>query len=103
MPITLEEEEGRFLIRLADEVNITLARELKNLLVQGLASGRDLCVDLERATELDVTALQLLWAAGREARGAGTGFAITGPVPEELSTAVAEAGFEKFLAPKDPN
>src|SRR5580698_2980326 len=85
MPITLNEDELRFLIRLEDEVNITVARELKNLLVQGLASGKDLCVDLERTTELDVTALQLVWAAGREARGAGTGFAITGAVPEQLS------------------
>jgi len=103
MPITIEEEGGRFLIRLEAEVNITVARELKNLLVQGLASGKDLCVDLERATELDVTALQLLWTVGREARSAGTGFAITGLVPEGLSTAVVEAGFEKLLVPKDPN
>ena len=101
--ITQDENEARFLIRLEDEVNIAHAKELKNHLLQGLASGKELRVNLERAKELDVTILQLLWAADREARSSDTGFALAGTVPEEISAAVTDAGFEKFPAPDDPN
>ena len=53
-------------------------------------------MDLERATELDVTTVQLLWAAEREARASGRGFTFAGRVPEEISAAMADAGLEKF-------
>ena len=59
-------------------------------------------MDLESATELDVTALQLLWAAEREARGSGVGFTLAGRVPEEISVAVSDAGFKNFPVPVDP-
>ena len=84
------------------EINITSATELKKLLLEALAPGRELRVDLESATELDVTALQLLWAAEREARGSGVGFTLVGRVPEEISVAVGDAGFRKFPVPVDP-
>ena len=53
-------------------------------------------MDVEHATELDVTALQLLWAAEREARGSSRGFTLAGRVPEEISVAVVDAGLETF-------
>lgn len=101
MPITLNQNEGLCLIRMEGEINISSAAELKKLLIEGLASGSELRVDLERATELDVTALQLLWAAEREARGLGAGFTLAGRVPEEISVALSDAGFEKFPIPVD--
>jgi anti-anti-sigma regulatory factor len=102
VPITLDENEDRYLIRLEDEISITLATELKNFLIRGLASGKGLRVELERATELDVTALQLLLAAEREARKSGTGFFIAGRVPDQISIAAVDAGFEKFPVPVVP-
>ena len=68
MRVTIDQSEALCLIRLEDDINITSAAELKKLLLEALASGRELRVDLERATELDVTALQLFWAAERAAR-----------------------------------
>ncbi len=73
MPLTVDRNATRWLIRLEGEVNITSAAELKGLLLEGLAAP-ELELDLERATEIDVTVLQLLWAAGREAARAGSGF-----------------------------
>ena len=96
MPVTLAQGEAQCVIRLDGEINIGSAAELKKLLLQALASGRELRVDLEHATELDVTALQLLWAAGREARGCSRGFTVAGRVPGEISVAVGDAGFETF-------
>ena len=101
MPVTLDQTEAQCFVRLEGEINIAAAAELKNLLLQALASGKELRVDLERAAELDVTALQLLWAAEREARGSGRGFALAGRLPEEILAAATDAGLEKFPAPMD--
>jgi len=98
MPVTLDQGEGRCVIRLDGEINIGSAAELKELLLQALASGRELRIDLEHATELDVTALQLLWAAEREARGSSRGFTLAGQVPGEISVAMGDAGLETFPA-----
>ena len=98
MPVTLDQSEAVCLVRLEGEIGIASAAELKKLLIEALASGRELRVDLERAAELDVTALQLLWAAEREARGSGVGFALAGRVPEAISAAAGDAGFETFPA-----
>jgi anti-anti-sigma factor len=102
MAVTLDQSEALCVLRLEGEINIASAAELKRLLLQALASGRELRVDLEGATEVDVTALQLLWAGEREARGSGRGFTLAGRVPEEISAAVSDAGFEKFPLGVDP-
>jgi anti-anti-sigma factor len=96
MAVTLDQSEARCVIRLGGEINIASAAEMKKLLLQALALGRELRVDLEGATELDVTALQLLWAAEREARGSGRGFTLAGRVPEEIAATARDAGLEKF-------
>ncbi len=102
MPVTLDQSEGRCVVRLEGEINIASAAGLKGVLLQALASGNELRLDFAGATELDVTALQLLWAAAREARGLGKGATLARPVPEEVTLAISEAGLEKFpfaLAP----
>ncbi len=81
---------------LEGEISIGLATELKAALLQALASGAEVRLNLERATELDVTALQLLWAAECEARRSGKAFTLVAPVPPEVLLAVSEAGFERF-------
>jgi chemotaxis protein CheD len=73
LSVTEEQHATHLLIRLEGEVNFTSAQELKRLLLEGLASGRALQLDLERAGEIDVTVMQLLWAAEREAARAGLG------------------------------
>jgi anti-anti-sigma factor len=101
MAVNLDQSEALCVIRLDGEINIGSAAELKKLLLQALATGRELRIDLEHATELDVTALQLLWAAEREARGSSRGFTLAGRVPEEISAAVVDAGLETFPAGLD--
>lgn len=96
MAMTLDQSEARCVVRMDGEINIACAAELKKLLLQALASGRELRADLDGATELDVTALQLLWAAEREARGSGRGFTLAGRVPEEIASTVRDAGLERF-------
>jgi anti-anti-sigma regulatory factor len=94
LPVIVEELEGYSLIRLEGECTLTSAAELKRLLVEGLASGRELRLDLARLEEIDITAMQLLWAAGRQAERAGAGIAIR--MSEAAGKTTREAGFERL-------
>ena len=94
MALIMERQEFQSLIRLEGEFSVTSAAELKDLLLEGLASGKHLLLDLEHAEEIDITSMQLLWAAGREADRAGTGMAVR--VSDAAAAAAREAGFERF-------
>jgi anti-sigma B factor antagonist len=94
VPITVERLEKHWLIGLDGEFSITSASELKSLLLEWLVSGRDLQMDLEHAQEIDVSVMQLLWAARREAerRGATMGSRLS----EAAAKALQDAGLERF-------
>jgi anti-anti-sigma regulatory factor len=94
----MQRSETDLLIRLEDAVNVTSAEELKSLLLEGLVSGRDVHLDLERVEEIDVTVMQLLWAAGREADRKGTRMVTR--VSEAAVAAARELGFNDFRGPR---
>ena len=105
MGVTLDKHESRAgqsealnQLRLEGDVGIGCAAEFKGLLEQALGSGCAVRVSLEGATDLDVTAVQLLWAAGREAKNAGSVFTLVEPFPEEVFKALGEAGLEVFCS-----
>ena len=101
VPITLEQNGATSSIHMDGEVTVANAAELKLMLVQALKEGKNVRLDLESATDMDITALQLLWAAHREAKKTGVTFFTAGRVPEELSAAAVEAGLEGFPVPAD--
>jgi hypothetical protein len=72
---------------------------LKELLMEKLKSGSAVYVALDSATGLDITAVQLLWAAAREAQRAGVEFGFKGPMPEAIRCQLDEAGLEEFPVP----
>ncbi len=72
---------------------------MKQLLLEAMASGRPSRLDLERATSLDIAVMQLLWVACRESERSGVVLAVEGGVPEAISAAACDAGFEAFPVP----
>ena len=94
MPVTMETREVNSLLRLEGTVNVTSAEQLKGLLLAGLAAGKELQVNLELAEEIDITVMQLLWAAEREAACAG--IAMVSLVSEAAAMAARDVGFERF-------
>ena len=101
MPVTLEQVDALSLIRLEGAIGIGCAAELKRLLLLALGSGREVRVSRQEAADLDVTAVQLLWAAARQAQASGAGFSFAGPISKDLSAALSEAGLQQFLDPVD--
>jgi len=96
VPVTFDRSATPGLIRLEGEVNIGSARALKAVLLEALAAGAEARISLESATGIDVTAVQLLWAAEREARASGVVLGLSGPVPEALRASLRGAGFERL-------
>ena len=96
VPITIEETEDASLICLEGEVGISSAAEVKCVLINALSSQKQMRVSLEKATELDVTALQLLYATEREAAKSGVQITHDGSFPAEIAVAMSNAGFATF-------
>jgi anti-anti-sigma factor len=101
VPVTLEQSEDSSVFRLEGAIDIASAAELKKLFIQAFASGHEVRVDLDGTTDLDVTAVQLLWAARREAKVSGAEFAFTGQAPAPVASALRQAGFTELAAAMD--
>ncbi len=101
MGITLKQSQKSTVIRLEGVIDITTAAEFKKLLLQACGSGKDVRVVLDGVTDLDVTAVELIWAARRSAEGAAVAFTLSGAVLESVSSALGNAGLQQFLAPLD--
>lgn len=94
--MTLETTDKSSLISLEGPIDISCAAELKSHLLDALKPNKATSVSLEKVTCMDVTSIQLLWAAEREARGAGIPFTLIGRLPEPICATVREAGFDLF-------
>jgi anti-anti-sigma regulatory factor len=99
LPISVERLDSQWSLQLEGDLTLVSAPELKALLLEWLASGKDLRLDLERADQIDLSVLQLLWAAGREA--ARSNAVISSRVSEVAMAAAREAGFDSFPAGND--
>lgn len=82
-------------VELEGMVNIAIAAELKQNLSVALSAGKDVSVSLGGCSGLDITAIQLLWAAARSARMAGLRFHFADQVPEGILAILGEAGIHR--------
>lgn len=96
MPIETQQNKQLHTIRLEGMVDIASAAQLKAVLLEAIADGGALRLSLESVTCLDVTAVQLLWAANQAARTAGVAIDLDGPLPDSLAQQLAAAGFSGF-------
>ena len=99
MSIVFEQREDSSLLSLEGVIDIATAAELKTALIDALKPGLPVRIALHSNTDLDVTAFQLLWAAEREARAQGVQFTLAGELPQTISAALMDAGFERFPVP----
>jgi anti-anti-sigma regulatory factor len=93
VPIAVDRSDAKTVIRLDGTVDISCAAELKTQLAAALGAGGELRVNLEQVADVDVTWVQLVWAAQREELRAGIKFSFSGPVPEKIGAALQDAGF----------
>jgi ABC-type transporter Mla MlaB component len=93
MLLQISQQEFKWLLRLEGQVTVAAAAELKGALIEWLGAHTNLDLDLEATEEIDIAAIQLLYAAGREA--ARKGLRIDGRVSSVVSAAIRDSGFDK--------
>jgi anti-anti-sigma factor len=98
MAMHIEKNIGGTLVALRGVIDVACAAELKAILLDALDTSTEAAVSLEGATYLDVTAIQLLWAAEQQARRSGLPFRLQGPILESVLVAVADMGLPSFFA-----
>jgi anti-anti-sigma regulatory factor len=98
LTIALNENESGSVVVLEGTIDISSAAELKDILVKALGLGKEVCISLDAAAYLDVTAVQLLWAAKEQARISGPVLRFSGQLSDLVATTLADAGLPTFQA-----
>ena len=91
MAATLHREENRRRIVLDGSPSLRDAASLKDMLLQCLGEGIPIHLDLENLKEIDVSAMQLLWVAAREAECKG--LPVIGKASAAALASFGDAGF----------
>jgi len=97
MSVTLSHGEDSSCVRLEGTIDIGDAADLKTALLAALGPRNTVEVALDGVTGLDVTAVQLLWAAQREAQRVNVALHFSGRVPEAVRAVLADAGLKEHL------
>ena len=92
MGIALSQTECSTLIRLEGAIDISVAAELKAVIEKAMEAANAIQISVEAVSDFDVTAFQLLWAAGREAKRLGMNLEFSGQVPEPMRATLQELG-----------
>jgi anti-anti-sigma factor len=97
MAISVDSQDGTQYIRLTEAIDIAQAAELKRILMDAIASSSRVRITVPGATEIDVTAVQLLWASVLHASSAGTDLVVEGPLNKEVERSFACTGIFPIL------
>jgi anti-anti-sigma regulatory factor len=92
----LDQSDVRSKLWLEDDIGIADAVALKAGLMEALAAGREISLNVDGVTGLDVTAVQLLVAAERDAAAAGLDFSLDGELPAVLASLISAMGLKSF-------
>jgi anti-anti-sigma regulatory factor len=94
----IRKKQGKKICRfqLEGNIDISQAAGFKEELMASLDRGDEIRFVFEKATQLDVTAVQLLWAASREAQHRKARVGFEGEVPRPILFELSAAGFAQF-------
>jgi anti-anti-sigma regulatory factor len=96
VPMIIDQNATGSTVRLDGDAGINTAVELQGNLIEAISFGDDFKVELAGVTALDITTLQLLWAAEQAAAKVGTRLLLSGSMPAVLERAMELAGVEIF-------
>jgi anti-anti-sigma regulatory factor len=99
LSIPVTEEEAAFAVHLPSSAGIASAQQLRGALCNALASGKSVRIEVGHVTELDVTTIQLLWAAARQAKEQKSQLSFAGNAPGPVEDVLRDLGLEHLPAP----
>jgi anti-anti-sigma regulatory factor len=98
--MTAMQQDKETTLNLSGHLIIDRAAELKAELVAAIAENRRVFIDLSQAEELDLSCLQLVYAARRSASAVGKELHFVGTVPARIAKRLSSSGFLKGLPEK---
>ena len=96
----MSEKKTVSVVTLEKRATIDRAQHLRDTLLEALQQSDRVLLNLSHVEAVDLTAIQILYAAVREARIGGGELDFTGEVPESMRKALQDGGFCK-RAPHD--
>jgi len=96
---TEHSEAGRPVTRvhLSGKLTIARAKEIKQELEEAISPGQEIVVELTDVNAVDLSFIQLLWAARREADVSQARLRLELPLPESFRRELVRAGFFRDL------
>jgi anti-anti-sigma regulatory factor len=98
MAIDVDTREGIRYIRLTHALDITQAAELKCALMDAIAISPRVCIEIARASAIDATIVQLLWAAISHGKSVGCDLVLHGPVSEAVERTLLGTGIFPLMS-----
>jgi len=96
MSVTVEQASQGSRVRLAGSITVNCAAELHRALLDALHTKQNIEMDMEQTTELDASAIQLLYRACVAAGNAGLCLEPAGVLPSVVEAAFRDAGLDPF-------
>ena len=89
--------DAPFVVPLSGPLTIATAAAIRTSLLAGLDTQRDIQVDCAAGTSFDISFVQLLIAAQRQAAMQGSTLTLAGDYPPALGEILAEGGFADWI------
>lgn len=68
------------------------AKKLKTELLESFKNNSDICLDISKLEDIDITGIQLILAARKEAEKKKMNFTIADSIPESISSFISAVG-----------
>ncbi|MBF0140705.1 MAG: STAS domain-containing protein [Magnetococcales bacterium] len=88
-------------LTLSGGITIQHAAQLKDTLLEGISAAKGLVIDLSEVDRVDLSAIQLLFAAHRGLNDKGKSLTVAGTIPEAWHNAVKESGYSGSMNADD--
>jgi anti-anti-sigma regulatory factor len=89
----MEAGQGPTVINLGASLTVDKAAALKDELFAALSKGGSVLLNLSAVEELDLSCLQVMYAARAQAKASGCGLHFSGQAPERVVSRLSACGF----------
>ncbi len=93
----IAKKDDGHMVSISGALTIESASELRKILVNSISKAGHVVLEIGNVTEMDLSCLQLFYAAHKRAKETGKGFSLKGGCPDVFKKAVEDAGYLRSL------
>jgi anti-anti-sigma regulatory factor len=96
-------ENGEIIVTSGERLTIENASEFLCIVKEALEASLNVSIEFEPAVEIDITGVQILCSACKNAAGSGKKFTFRGPQPQAMADIIFSSGAERHTVCKHNN